>query len=259
MALLVTRTSNSGLRTLDYQVHTAHHRVAVHRIGSTNLAYTADNADGVSASLSFTYYLRMRFLHALLPQLLAAPSARVLSIHFAGREGRLIEDDLLLQRSYSFPLAGMHTATMTSLALEAVAAAHPTISCVHAYPGLVVTEGKKVFTSDWPWVLSALWHRVLTPLMRLWAVSLEESGARNLFLATSGRYPAREMGRGLAAGVELGEGVSVARGSDWEVGSGCYLLNWDGEEVGDRKLLQEYRDRGMGEKIWEHTRRYSGV
>jgi hypothetical protein len=45
----------------------------------------------------------------------------------------------------------------------------------------------------------------------------------------------------------------VAKGADGREGSGCYLLGWDGETVGDEKLLKEYREREMGKKIWEHT------
>ena len=255
--LKIARQGMSWKRERIIHSHTACHKPTVeptHQHPLTLPPHPADNEDGISESLSFTYYLRMRFIHSLLPHLLAAPTARILSIHFAGKEGRLIESDLLLQRSYSFPNAGMHTATMTSLALEAIAAKYETISCVHVYPGLVFTEGKQVFTADWPWVLSALWHKVLTPLLMPLSVGLEESGARNCYLATSGRYPARGVREAPEAGVERAEGISVARGSDWEVGSGCYLLSWAGEEVGKRELMESYRERGMGEKIWEHTR-----
>ena len=47
--------------------------------------------------------------------------------------------------------------------------------------------------------------------------------------------------------------MEVARGADWKDGSGCYLLSYDGEPVGDKKLLDSYHQRGMGKKIWQHT------
>lgn len=43
------------------------------------------------------------------------------------------------------------------------------------------------------------------------------------------------------------------KGWDWKDGSGCYLLDQNGEMVGDRKLLEEYRKKDTGKRIWEHT------
>ena len=54
-------------------------------------------------------------------------------------------------------------------------------------------------------------------------------------------------------GVALPKGVQVARVSDWMEGSGCYLLDRAGEPVWDKKLLEEYRKKEMGKRIWEHT------
>jgi hypothetical protein len=62
-----------------------------------------------------------------------------LSIHGAGKEGHLNEDDLELKNTFTLKKAAMHTATMNSLALEEVAATHRTISCVHIWPGFVIT------------------------------------------------------------------------------------------------------------------------
>jgi hypothetical protein len=51
--------------------------------------------------------------------------------------------------------------------------------------------------------------------------------------------------------------VDVVRGAGWKVGSGCYLVGSDGEAVGDKELMDEYRQRGMGKKIWQHTQEVS--
>ena len=48
----------------------------------------------------------------------------------------------------------------------------------------------------------------------------------------------------------VAEGVGGGEGAGWE--GGCYLVNRDGETVGDEKLLEEYRKRKMGKTIWEH-------
>ncbi len=92
--------------------------------------------------------------------------------------------------------------------------------------------------------------RAALPLMKMMTTHLEEVGQRHLFHATSARYPPQ---RGSETGVKLPDGVQVAKGADGKEGSGCYLLGPDGEPVGDRRLLEEYRTREMGKRIWEHT------
>lgn len=195
----------------------------------------------------------MRFVHNLLPQLQACPSARILSIHGAGREGHLNENDLLLKDTFSFRNAAMHTSTMNSLALGKIASSYPTISCVHTFPGVVITPAYETFSEDWPLPLHLLFQWGVVPLLKLVTTSVPESGERQLFCATSARYPPAATRQGPGAGVKLPEGVQVAKGSDWKEGSGCYIVHWDGETVGDKKLFDEYRQRDMATKIWEHT------
>lgn len=93
----------------------------------------------------------------------------------------------------------------------------------------------------------------MLPLAKPFTVNLQESGERHLFHATSARYPPAEVRDPPGGGVALPKGVEVAKGADSREGSGCYLLNWNGETVGDEKLLEEYRKRDMGKRIWEHT------
>ena len=92
----------------------------------------------------------------------------------------------------------------------------------------------------------------MLPLMRLFTVGVEESGERHLFLATSARYPPADV-YGREVGVALPEGSQMAQGSDWEVGSGCYLVGLNGETVGNKKLLDSYHELGRDKKIWEYT------
>ena len=86
-------------------------------------------------------------------------------------------------------------------------------------------------------------------------VPIEECGERQLYLATSARYPPKSVGRDGGSGVPLGDGVDVARGTTGEVGSGLYSIKWDGTSMSPKvqKLLAGYRDEGMVEKIKEHT------
>ncbi|KAL8723590.1 MAG: hypothetical protein Q9225_000132 [Loekoesia sp. 1 TL-2023] len=209
-----------------------------------------ENEDGLEDTISLRYYVRMRFIHNLLPLLLASPTSRILSIHGAGREGHLIESDLELRHNFSMRNAAMHTSTMNTLALQEVAATHPTISCVHVFPGVVVTKGYDLLAEDFWAPLRWMFVNLMLPVMRMVTTSLEESGQRHLFHATSARYPPRE---GEWKGLPLPERIQVAEGADGKVGSGCYLLGPDGETVGDKELLEEYRRREMEKKIWEHT------
>lgn len=215
--------------------------------------WTADNEDGIEDTISLRYYVRARFIQNLLPLLSSLPSSRIVSIHGAGKEGHLNEDDLELKHTFTMQNAAMHTSTMNTLALEAIAATHPTISCVHVFPGIVITPGFDVFSEDWALPWRVLFRRMVLPLMKLFTTSLPESGQRHLFHATSARYPPAEVKDPPGAGVARPKGVETAKGADWEDGTGCYLLGYNGETIGDKKLMDEYRHRGMGKKIWQHT------
>ena len=192
-------------------------------------------------------------MHNLLPQLTAAPSARIVSIQGAGKEGRLIEPDIELRDNFSFVNAATQASTLNTLALSHIASQHPTISCIHTFPGMVVTNVYNTLAAEWyiPFRWIFIWG--VFSLMKMVMPGLEEVGARQLFHATSARYPPQEVQKGGSKGVELPDGVDVAKGVDWQVGSGCYLLGPQGETVGDRKLLDEFRKKDAGSKVWEHT------
>lgn len=208
-----------------------------------------ENAEGLEETFSLRYYGRMRFIQNLLPLLLSPASSRILNIHGAGHEGHLVEDDLELQHNYSLNQAQVHTATMNTLAMGELASAHPSISFIHAFPGILVTGATKKFAEDWSLPLRLLFHWIVVPIATLATPGLREVGQRQLFHATSARYPPAQV----SAGVALPPGVDVAQGWDQIQGSGCYLLNYDGETTGDQKLLQGYRKKEMGKKVWAHT------
>ena len=79
------------------------------------------------------------------------------------------------------------------------------------------------------------------------------AGERHLFLSTSQKYPAAIKGE-KAVGVELVDGVTVARGIDGKSGSGVYSVDQNGESAEPKveKLLAGMRKGGMVEKGWEH-------
>jgi hypothetical protein len=73
-------------------------------------------------------------------------------------------------------------------------------------------------------------------------VPIKECGERRLYFATSARFPPVRAG---SAGVPLGDGADVARGTTGEVGSGVYSVEWDGATASPtvQKLLAGYRNK----------------
>ena len=203
--------------------------------------------------MSLRYYARMRFIYNLLPLLSSSTNPRVVSIQGAGKEGRLNESDLELKHNFSLINGAIHTNTMNTLALQQLALANPSISFLHVFPGLVLTGAFATTAETWYFPLRFLFLYLVLPLMRPLAVSLQESGERNLFHATSARYPPMKDPQS-GGGSALPKGVEVAQGPDKKVGSGCYLVDWNGEIItSNERLLEEYRGKDMGRKVWEHT------
>ncbi|RAH69908.1 short-chain dehydrogenase/reductase [Aspergillus aculeatinus CBS 121060] len=196
-----------------------------------------ETAEGLDKKLSLHYYSRMRFVANLLPQLQKAgaattadgngpPLSRVVSVLEAGHEAALQLDDLPLQTHYSLRNCAKHATTMTSVAMEHLAAAYPQVSFVHSFPGLVRTRLDRDFGTVTKCALAAV-----MVLAKPWETPLGESGERHLFAATGLRFPARGLGQN--------GGREVAQGSDGDAGSG--------------ELMRQYRAGGVRERIWKHT------
>ncbi|GAB1740068.1 hypothetical protein NU219Hw_g4988t1 [Hortaea werneckii] len=180
------------------------------------------NADGLDTSISLRYYGRIRLAQNLLPSM--SERARVLSILAGGQEGKVIEDDLDLERNYSIPASMAQFASMTTLSFDHLAKAHPEKSFIHVFPGLTSTG---LLGRSATGVLGLLMRWVVEPVLGLFSSTSQEVGERVLYYATSGVYKAR------------GE---------------CWPLNEKGEPtVGD--ALKGYRERAWAEKIWEHDQR----
>lgn len=137
-----------------------------------------------------------------------------------GEEDVLDFGDLDLQQNFSLKKAAAHAITMTDFTFEELAKRHPSVSFVHAYPGIVKTG----FAKNVNFAVRAASQLTLIVLSR-WTVGIEESGERHLYVATSAAYPPSA---GEKCGVELGGG-GVKKGSAGAVGSGAYLIGSDGE------------------------------
>lgn len=206
-----------------------------------------DTSEGLDASMTTRYYSRLRITEMLLPQLERAPSPHVVSILAGGQEGALREDDLALDRHWSVAAASGHSTTMGTLALERLAAAHPRVSFVHAFPGLVATPLLGRLTGG---ALAGPAIRYLVaPVLHLFARSAAEAGRRALFLATSPRYAVDGAGL-LAPPPAAREEPRAARS---RAGAGVFLVNAQGASVDSEKVLAPLRERGVGQRVWEHT------
>ncbi|KAI4848222.1 NAD(P)-binding protein [Aureobasidium sp. EXF-8845] len=205
--------------------------------GGLSLVGRRETSEGIDKLFALRYYARMRFVQNLLPLLEAAKTqpGRVVSVLGGGFEGNINADDLDLKHNYNIVSCAMHSVTMTSLAMEHLAASHRA-SFVHVFPGLV---GTNIYTNSFPQPLAAAYNYGVWPLMYPFSVNIEESGQRHLFHATSEHYP--------ASTTATGDERLAAVGSDGVLGSGAYMMNWKGDAFAAGKKMQKLRAQGMAQ------------
>jgi len=139
---------------------------------------------------------------------------------------------------------------MNDLMADELATQDPSISFVHSFPGFVNTG----LTRELP-----LWTRaiakVVNPLISPFSVVAVALKKNNLFHATSGLYPPMKPAEGapFAVGVPAPTGLEIAEGANGQVASGGYLLNWNGDIAKQATNLKEYRKKGYGKLVREHT------
>ncbi|KAJ5177550.1 uncharacterized protein N7500_000249 [Penicillium coprophilum] len=204
--------------------------------GGEEINNVTETEEGLNKKLSLHYYARMRFVVNLLPQLTAASPrlSRVVSVLGAGGEGPLILDDLSLKSNYSLRNCSNHAITMTSLAMEELAQAHPSISFIHTYPGVVNTG----LTRD----LGSIAHmgaKAFLALASPWVIPLEESGERHLYISTSANY--------------LPQSRKGDKHADIEPAMNAYFLDSCGLGRPNLKILRAYHANGISKKVMKHT------
>ena len=206
-----------------------------------------DTAEGLYYQPAVTYYSRIRFTVNLLPLLQRAPALRrVVTVFTATKEGPVWAEDfpgryvpLLHQRA--------HYSSMMTLALESLGLEAPDVSFIHSFPGSVKSS---------PVVMLRFMLKIIGPLAYM---SPMEAGERQVFLATSARFPARlgadGTGETMTAGVPVDKTVGVALGTGGEEGTGVYSVSCDGEpaSVKVREALCRLRGEDVVRKLWLHT------
>lgn len=194
---------------------------------------------------------RTLFVLNLLPALQRATSLRrVVSVAAAGFEGYFDDSDWVGFGTKNFLKARGHFASMATMAHNALARRAPGVSFVHNFPGAVKTEfGKDV--TGWMGVVRKV-LKVVGSIAPLRWLPNEECGARQLYNATSARFPPAAGDD--AAGVPRPDHVPLARGADGTPGSGSYSIGVDCESSSPEveQHLAKARADGAEEKLWAH-------
>lgn len=136
---------------------------------------------------------------------------------------------------------------MITLTLEHFAKLAPGVSFVHNYPGFVATPLEKSMKGATGASMRFVsWFTGLISTKNY--VSLDETGKRHCFLATSSRFSSKTQAEGLSGGTE------VAVGSEGAVGSGVYIVDEVCESGGAnvQMVLSAIRQDGIHEEIREH-------
>lgn len=186
----------------------------------------------------------------LLPLLKASPRGRVISVLGAGRESSSIDlTDLQLRKPSSWGgyRIQLHTITMQSVCLERLAEANPSVTFIHASPGLVNTGN---LNRGWNgrWILQALANIILAPFFAL-CMGIGESSERMVWLATTARFGPPES-RDLTVQLEgVEKGFTTRGGTE---GQGLYMVGWKGACISNVKELAKLRGE-KGEVIWNET------
>jgi len=137
----------------------------------------------------------------------------------------------------------LHTITMMTMGMERLAEENGDVTFIHASPGLVNTGNLNRGWRD-RWILQALANIVLAPVFLLFAMSLEESSERMVYLITGARYGGR--------GVELGDGVVPGVTTRGEEKGGLFLVDWKEGAVLNEGVLAKLRGEAQ-ERIWDKT------
>lgn len=198
-----------------------------------------ETAEGIHLLAALNYYARIRFITNLLPLIQHAQVLRrVVTVGGGGHESELDTTDFQALQVPVDRLRG-HLTSLVTLGLESVAQAAPEVSFVHDYPGTVRTK-----------LVEYLPEEVLRTLEFM---PIDESGQRQLYLATSARYPPAD---GIdALGVPMGDDVDIAVGASGAVGGGIYSIGADCEAASPAvlELLASMRQRGLVQQVHQHT------
>jgi len=203
----------------------------------------SETPEGLDKKFSLHYYARMRFVDQLQPLLTAASTqnqlSRVVAVLDPNQGLRFVPNfaDLSLKTTFSLRNCATHASAMTNLTFARLASENKGTAYVHAFPSFVETgAGRDAWGG-----LAVLGKPIAWAISKIMEVKPQESGERHLYAATSAAFGAQD-----------GEGEKVL-GSDGVVGSGSYLVNWNGDILADTARAKAMREEGKGDLVREHT------
>lgn len=205
--------------------------------------------EGLHYAMALTYYCRIRFVMNLLPLIKRASTLRrVMTVFAATKEGPIYTDDLPALRLPITKARG-HIVSMITLAFEHISKQAPEVSFIHDYPGFVNTGMSRELK---PSLMMTVMKGIFRVIGLFLNTPIDEVGERQLFIATSARFPAQTGG---ADGVPLGEGLEIATGTEGKTGGGVYSIDNLNEPAGQSvlSLLSKLRQEGIAEQAWKHT------
>lgn len=203
----------------------------------------SETTEGLEISQSLEYYSRMLFILHLLPLLDEAEAPKVVSVLGGGLERATIDvDDLDLKKPGNFGSikAQMQYTAMNTVTLEKLANDNPKVTFIHSWPGWVNTGNVKRGNPNA--IMAWFIWLVLDPVIRLFAISDEESGQRHLFQSTSAAFG----GRGISW--EGKPGINSLEKPE----NGLFLVNYKCNCTPNAKVMPLLREKALG-KVWEHT------
>lgn len=174
----------------------------------------------------------------------------------SGFEGPIATDDFE-GRTLSFIRGRDSAASMISLSVDKLAQEAPEVSWIHDHPGLVESGLWQGITG----VLGVLVRAAFFVAGRLVYTRPEECGERQMFMATSARFPPASS----SSSSQAEKGFSVASNGDAKVGpvmaingrvgGGSYTVTDSGDLVAAKALdlLSGYIQDGTQDVVWKHT------
>ncbi|KAK8053326.1 hypothetical protein PG996_012627 [Apiospora saccharicola] len=219
---------------------------------------TPETDEGLHYPMALMYYARTRFIVNLLPLLRQAETLRrVVIVTAGGKEGAVFPADFQANRLGMLSFRP-HATSMVTPSLLAIAKSAPEISFVHVYPSFVKTGMSRELTG----FVSAITKVLFAPVMSMLQVPIDETGERQVYFATSARFPPRDARRGgstdqsgSASGILLGPDVHTAIGADGRLGGGVYSIGYEAEGTSQRvqDLMRDLTGDDMAEQVWKHT------
>ncbi|KAI0438128.1 hypothetical protein F4803DRAFT_536022 [Xylaria telfairii] len=220
----------SGIDSASKQIKEAEKKVdyLYMSMGGLPLAGAEYTAEGLETCFAISYFSRMRLLYNLLPLLQQSPRPRVLSVLNGGKEQRIVEDDIGLEKSWTLTNLINHTTLFTSLTFDGFAA-QDRLTLIHNAPGLVESDNIRRIRppTDAP-LITRVWLRVakfiISVLRYFTGMSPQEAGERQTYHLTSDAY-----------------------------GLGSYRVSKSSDIVPSNDALAAYQEGGWVQKIQEFT------